>query len=73
MRASLGSFLEELLVEEEDEQVDVDLRLVEHLHHRHTFVLQLQQVLVFEEEFFHLDIEESSFDTESAEIGGGSG
>ena len=35
----------ELLVEEEDEQVDVDFGLVEHLHDGHALVLQLQKVL----------------------------
>lgn len=66
VRESLGSFLEELLVEEEDEQIDVDLCLVEHLHHRHALVLQLQQVLVFQQELFHLHAEESSLDVESS-------
>lgn len=37
--------LEELLVEEENEQVDVDLGLIKHLHDCYTLVLQLQQVL----------------------------
>lgn len=37
--------LEELLVEEENEQVDIDLGLVEHLHDCYALVLQLQQVL----------------------------
>lgn len=39
------SFLEELLVQEEDEQINVDLCLIEHLHHGHTVVLQLQKIL----------------------------
>lgn len=42
---TLASFLEELFVEEEDEQVDIDFCLVEHLHHCHTLILELQQVL----------------------------
>ncbi len=42
---TLASFLEEFLVEEEDEQVDVYLGLIEHLHHRYALILQLQQVL----------------------------
>lgn len=37
--------LEELLVEEENEQVDIDLGFIEHLHDGYTLVLQLQQVL----------------------------
>jgi len=37
--------LEELLVEEENEQVDVDFGLVEHLHDGYALVLQLQEVL----------------------------
>lgn len=37
--------LEELLVEEENEQVDVDFGLIEHLHDGYALVLQLQQVL----------------------------
>lgn len=44
--AALCSFLEKLLVEEEDEQVDVDLGLVKHLHHCHALVLKLQEVLL---------------------------
>ena len=40
-----GSFVEELLVEQEDEQVHVDLGFIEHLHHRYALVLQLQQIL----------------------------
>lgn len=38
-------FLEELLVEKKDEEVDVDFGFVKHLHDCHTLVLQLQQVL----------------------------
>ena len=34
-----------LLVEEEDEQVDVDFGLVEHLHDGNSLVLKLQQIL----------------------------
>lgn len=37
--------LEKLLVEKKDEQVDVDLGFVKHLHYCHALILQLQQVL----------------------------
>lgn len=39
------SFLEELLVEEEDEQIHVDFGLIKHLHHGNPLELQLQEVL----------------------------
>ena len=35
----------ELFIEEEDEEVDVDLGTIEHLHDRYTIVLQLQEIL----------------------------
>lgn len=35
------------LVEQENEQVDVDGGPLEELHHRHAFVLQLEEILVF--------------------------
>lgn len=35
----------ELLVEQENKQVDVDGGPVEELHHRHTFILQLEEIL----------------------------
>lgn len=35
----------ELLVEQENEQVDVNGGLVEELHHRHSFILQLEEIL----------------------------
>lgn len=44
---SFFSFVEELFVEEEDEQVDVNFCFVKHLHHRHAFILELEQVLVW--------------------------
>lgn len=34
-----------LLVEQENEQVDVDGGLIEELHHRHAFILQLEEIL----------------------------
>lgn len=39
------SFLKELFVEQEDEQVNVDFGLIEHLHDGHPFILQLEKVL----------------------------
>lgn len=41
----IHSFPIKFLVEQENEQVDVDGGLVEELHHCHTFVLQLQEIL----------------------------
>lgn len=35
------------LVEQENEQVDVDGGPVEELHHRHAFILQLEEILIF--------------------------
>ena len=35
----------ELSVEEKDEEVDVDLGTIEHLHDCHTVILQLQEIL----------------------------
>ena len=35
----------ELAVDEVEEEVDVDPRLPEHVHHRHALVLQLKQLL----------------------------
>ena len=35
----------ELAVDEVEEEVDVDARLPEHVHHCHALVLQLQQLL----------------------------
>lgn len=34
-----------LLIEQENEQVDVDGGSVKELHHRHTFILQLEEIL----------------------------
>lgn len=45
-----GLLLEKLLVEEEDQEVHVDFGPVEHLHDRHTFVLELEEVLGGERE-----------------------
>lgn len=39
------SFAVKLLVEQEDEQVDIDGGAIEELHHGHTFILQLQEIL----------------------------
>lgn len=68
MRRSCSLFLEELFVEKENEQVDVDLGLVKHLHHGHALVLQLQEVLVLEQELLHLHTEEPSLDSEAAPL-----
>ena len=35
----------ELSVEEKDEEVDIDLGTIEHLHDCHALVLQLQEIL----------------------------
>lgn len=43
----LSLFPVEFLVEQENEQVDVDGGPVEELHHRHAFVLQLEEILIF--------------------------
>lgn len=34
-----------LLIEQENEQVDIDGGSVEELHHRHAFILQLEEIL----------------------------
>ena len=38
-------FAVEFSIQEEDEQVDVDLRSAEHFHHGDSLVLQLEQIL----------------------------
>jgi hypothetical protein len=42
---SIHLFSIKLLVEQEDKQVDIDGGPVEELHHSHTLILQLQEVL----------------------------
>lgn len=67
-RGSHCLFFKELLVEEEDEQVDIHFGLIEHLHHGHALVLELQEVLVLEQELLHLHAQEASLDPEAPSL-----
>ena len=66
-KESRGQLLaKELLVDQEDEEVDVDDALVEHLHAPHALVLHLQQVLEHNLLLVHLDAKHGCVQLEDA-------
>ena len=58
----------ELLIEEEDQQINIDLSLVKHMHDRHPVILQLQQVLEHQLNLIHRHSHELRIDIKNPSI-----